>query len=245
MEQVHMQKMFVVKTGTTFPDTLRQLGDFDTWTKAAMGETALEVHTLDVENGAALPAAADCAGVVITGAHAMVTDDLPWSVAIERWIPSLLEAEVPLFGICYGHQLLARAAGGEVGFHPQGKEIGTVEVKRLGTADLDILFKQLPISFPAHVTHAQTVLTLPPGATRLAANGHEPNHAFRLGTNAWGVQFHPEYSTDIMRAYIREQADELTTAGRDVAGILESVGPTQAVSDLLTRFARLAAEEPG
>ena len=233
-----MKKMYIMKTGTTFPDTLKQWGDFDAWTRASLGETVTEIRILDVERGAPLPAVADCAGVVITGAHAMVTDNLPWSIALEKWIPSLLSAGIPLFGICYGHQLLARAAGGEVGFHPQGKEIGTVAVTRLDPALEDSLFQALPDSFPAHVTHAQTVLALPPGATHLAANCHEPNHAFRLGDMAWGVQFHPEYSTDIMRAYIRAQANELAVAGMNIDALLQAVIPTPAAEDLLKRFTR-------
>ena len=233
-----MRKIYIIKTGTTFPDTLQQWGDFDDWTRAALGETALGVRTVDVEQGASPPAIADCAGVVITGAHAMVTDDLPWSVSLERWIPALISGGVPLFGICYGHQLLARAAGGKVGFHAQGKEIGTVVVNRLEAAGRDALFRQLPACFPAHVTHAQTVLALPPGAIRLAANAYEPHHAFRIGTCAWGVQFHPEYSDAIMRTYIREQADELSAAGKDIAGLLASVGPTPAAASLLQRFVR-------
>ncbi len=240
-----MRKLYILKTGTTFPDTLMQLGDFDTWTRAALGETATEIHSLDIERGALLPAAADCAGVVITGAHAMVTDNHPWSIALEKWIPSLLSAGIPLFGICYGHQLLARAAGGEVGFHPQGKEIGTVAVNRLDAAREDRLFQGLPDSFPAHVTHAQTVLALPPGATRLAANRHEPNHAFRLGEMAWGVQFHPEYSADIMRAYIREQARELSAAGMNLEVLEQAVIPTPAAEDLPRRFARIVEEQSG
>jgi GMP synthase (glutamine-hydrolysing) len=172
----------------------------------------------------------------------MVTDDLPWSVAIERWIPSLLAAGVPFLGICYGHQLLARAAGGEVGFHPRGKEIGTVVVNCLPVAANDRLFQQLPASFAAHVTHAQTVLRLPPGALRLAANEHEPNHAFSLGESAWGVQFHPEYTPDIMRAYVREQAGELAAAGMEAERLLQAVAPTPEAGALLGRFARLVDE---
>ncbi len=238
-----MKKLYIIKTGTTFPDTLKQLGDFDAWTRAALGETATEIHILDVEQGALPPAAEDCAGVVITGAHAMVTDNRPWSIALEKWIPSLLAAGIPLFGICYGHQLLARATGGEVGFHPQGKEIGTVAVSRLAPALDDSLFQGLPDSFPAHVTHAQTVLALPPGATRLAANRHEPNHAFRLGEMAWGVQFHPEYSTDVMRAYIHEQAGELADAGMNIEALLQAVSPTPAAENLLRKFAGIVDDQ--
>lgn len=234
-----MQWLYIIKAGTTFPDTRVKLGDFDDWTLAALGETVTQTRVLDMERGAALPAAAECAGVVLTGAHTMVTDNHPWSVALEAWIPSLLSAGTPLFGICYGHQLLARAAGGKVGMHLQGQEISTVTVKKLAIADQDILFRHLPPSFPAHATHLQTVLALPPGATCLAANSHEPNHAFRLGARAWGLQFHPEFTPDIMRAYIREQAGALTAAGMEIEQLLQAVIPTPEAGSLLREFASI------
>ena len=59
--------------------------------------------------GHPLPPPADCRAVVITGSHAMVTDNRPWSVKVANWIPMLVNYEVPFLGICYGHQLLAQA----------------------------------------------------------------------------------------------------------------------------------------
>lgn len=230
-----MKQIVILKVGTTFPATGEQFGDFDDWTRAALGD-ALPVRSVDVEHGEALPAVAQCAGVVITGSHSMVTDELPWSVATEVWLRTLLEAGTPIFGVCYGHQLLAKAAGGEVGYHPQGKEIGTVPIELLPAAQDDVIFADLPSSFLAHVTHSQTVLQLPPGATRLACNAFEPNHAYRLGEFAYGVQFHPEYSAAIMRSYIEQQADALTAAGRDVSAILDGVADTPVAASLLQRF---------
>ncbi|MFZ2633689.1 MAG: glutamine amidotransferase [Desulfosalsimonadaceae bacterium] len=197
---------------------------------------------VDAENGAALPAAEYCAGVVVTGSHAMVTDNLPWSVRMEAWIVSLLAARIPFFGICYGHQLLARAAGGQVGFHPRGAEVGTVPVHLLAGCADDPLFRSLPQSFNVHVTHEQTVLVLPSGAKCLAANTYEPHHAFRLGDWAWGVQFHPEYTADIMRSYIIEEADDIRSAGGDVAEILGAVSETPMAVETLRNFARLMEE---
>ena len=153
------------------------------------------------------------------------------------WIPSLLESRTPLFGICYGHQLLARAAGGHVGFHKCGQEIGTVAVQLLADCANDALFESLPQSFFVHVAHSQTVLRLPPGATHLAANAYEPNQAFRLGDLAWGVQFHPEYNADIMRSYIEEQAYELKSAGLDVPRLLSAVAETPIAAKTLRNFA--------
>lgn len=230
--------LYIIKTGTTFPATRKQYGDFDAWTVAALGPVAVETAVVDAEHNQPLPPARRCAGVAITGSHAMVTGELPWSVALEKWIPSLLEAHVPLVGICYGHQLLAKAMGGEVRYHPKGREIGTVEIQLLPEAADDVLFGPLPPRFDAHVSHAQSVKRLPAGAVRLAANPHEANHAFRLGDCAWGVQFHPEYDTDIMRAYIEAQANELTRGGRDVPELLRGVTETPQAVEMLRNFAR-------
>ena len=105
------KRMFIIKTGTTYPALMERLGDFDRWTAEAMGGIEADVVVVDAENGAVLPLIEDCAGVVITGSPAMVTDQMPWSVQLEKWLKVLLRARVPVFGICYGHQLLAQAAG--------------------------------------------------------------------------------------------------------------------------------------
>lgn len=230
--------VFILKVGSTFPATAAAFGDFDDWTRAALGDDSLRVVSVDVEHGADLPALADCAGVIITGSHAMVTDRLPWSLAVEQWLPALIEAEVPLLGVCYGHQLLAQAMGGEVGFHSRGKEVGTKAIELLPACAADPLFRHLPMTLLAHTTHAQTVVSLPPGAVHLAANLHEPHHAFRLGACAWGVQFHPEYTPEIMRAYIEAQAKALTDAGQDLATLLREVAPTPFAADILVQFGR-------
>lgn len=235
-----MKVLYIVKVGTTFPATAKRFGDFDRWTREALGESSIELRVVDVEHGAALPPAEECAGAVITGSHAMVTDNLPWSLRTERWITSLLRSEVPIFGICYGHQLLARAAGGEVGYHPHGQEIGTVQIELLDAAADDVVFGSLPRRLLAHATHTQTVLRLPPGAVHLATNDFEPNHAFRIGRCAWGVQFHPEYNAAIMRSYIDEQAEKLGARGIDTAALRSRVADTPESLASVRSFARYA-----
>lgn len=238
-----MRILYVVKVGTTFPATAKRLGDFDKWTMSSLGAPRVPTAVVDAEHGARLPAAKECAGVVITGSHAMVTDELPWSVAVERWISGLLDAEVPIFGICYGHQLLAKAAGGQVDFHPKGQEIGTVPIDTRPSAADDRLFRALPASFLAHTTHSQSVLRLPDRAVHLAGNGFEPNHAFRLGSSAWGVQFHPEYDGEVMRAYIDEQSGRLTERGVRVDELRGGVEETPEALETIRGFARYVDEQ--
>jgi len=238
----NMKKLNIIKIGTTFPALAHNYGDFDRWTMQRLGTGDIECCVLDVEHGAPLPAPEECAGVVITGSHSMVTDNLSWSTQLEQWLPLLIEAEVPLLGICYGHQLLARALGGEVGYHPAGKEIGTVAIRLLPEAVNDPLLQFLPQSFPAHATHSQSALKLPPGSVRLAESEHEFNHAFRIGKCAWGVQFHPEFNAAIMRSYIEHQEKDLTTTGMDIAKILGTVEETPVAAEVLACFARIAMQ---
>ena len=237
-----MKKLYIIKVGTTFPTIAKQVGDFDKWTAAALCSVDVETAIVDAEHGVSLPNPDECAGVVITGSHSMVTDNLPWSSKIEGWIPLLLEADTPLFGICYGHQLLARAARGLVDFHPHGREVGTVSVYKLPDCADDLLFRSLPQSFLVHVTHSQTVLSLPTGAICLASNAYEPNQAFRLGNWAWGVQFHPEYNAEIMRSYIEEQKYELELIGMDVPRLLSAVAETPVAAEILRSFGGIVKE---
>ncbi len=237
-----MKKLYIIKVGSTFPATKKLFGDFDQWTVNTLGPINIDLEIVDAEHGVPLPKIAECAGVVITGSHAMVTANMPWSVRLEKWIRSLLDERIPVFGICYGHQLLAKAAGGLVDFHPRGREIGTVCVNLLPGCSADPVFRALPKSFLVHVSHSQTVLRLPKAAVRLAANTHEPNHAFRLGECAWGVQFHPEYDAGIMRSYIREQAYELESAGIEVSRLLDGVSETPTAAQILRTFGSLVVE---
>lgn len=234
-----MKELYIIKVGTTFPATRERYGDFDTWTLRTIGDAGVDVRVVDAEHGVPLPAAADCAGVIVTGSHSMVTDDMPWSVKLEAWIPLLLEAGVPFLGICYGHQLLARSAGGEVGFHPLGIEAGTVKINLLPDCVEDPLFRSLPQRFTVHASHSQTILRLPSEAVRLAEGDFESNHAIRIGGYAWGVQFHPEYSTSVMRSYIAELSGELTSAGRDIGMLTGAVGETPFSAQVLGNFARV------
>ena len=98
----------------------------------------------------------------------------------------------------------------------------------------------LPARFPVQATHLQSVLRPPPGATVLARNPHDACHAYRWGTQAWGVQFHPEFATGHMRGYIRARADALAREGRCSARMAREVAAAPHARRVLRRFVRQA-----
>ena len=88
-----MKKIFIIKAGSTFPETAAKYGDFEDLTKRGLATNKdVEILTVDACQGEELPSAEDCHAAVITGAHCMVTDDLPWSLTIEAWLPDLVQA---------------------------------------------------------------------------------------------------------------------------------------------------------
>ncbi|MEZ5645365.1 MAG: glutamine amidotransferase [Burkholderiaceae bacterium] len=232
--------ILIIKTGSTHAPLRERLGDFEDWIAAGLqsGGAATVVH--DARGSGSLPAPDRLAGAVITGSHSMVSDREPWSEALLPWLQSAVRQDLPLLGICYGHQLLAHALGGEVGHHPAGVEIGTVVVNGLAAATTDPLLGTLPASFDAQAVHWQSVRRLPPGAIALARNAHDAHHAFRVGRHTWGVQFHPEFSDEAMRSYLERMENRLKDEGLDAAAISTAVRVTPEAASLLPHFARLA-----
>ncbi|OUM02870.1 glutamine amidotransferase [Variovorax sp. JS1663] len=240
MEDSSPRPLAIIKAGETFNALRETRGDFEHWVSEGLGPIGLPIVVLDPRRGDTLPPPQQISGAIVTGSHAMVSHREAWSEATGAWLAQLVAHGTPLLGICFGHQLLAHALGGEAGDHPGGPEIGTVGVELTAEAVDDPLLKALPAHFQAQVVHWQSALRLPPGAVRLAGNAFEPHQAFRVGPRAWGLQFHPEFDDEVMRDYIDRTAGELRTRGLDPAALRGRVAATTAAASLLRRFAEIA-----
>ncbi len=227
--------LLILKAGNTFPEVIRYYGDFEDWFRAKVSPPREDLVAEVFLEDATWPDYHDFAGTIVTGSHDDVTDHTPWIETLASWLREAIAKDHPVLGVCFGHQILAYAAGGEIGDHPGGQELGSVDITLTKEGREDPLFQGLPPVFPVHVNHAQTVRSMPPEARLLAYNDFEATHAFRI-RNALGVQFHPEYTEEIMRALIMEQKEHIEKTGRSVKSLLEQVTPLDYGKVILNNF---------
>jgi GMP synthase-like glutamine amidotransferase len=176
----------------------------------------------------------DYDGIAVFGGGMNVADQdrLPWLTGEIELLRDALAAGTPLIGVCLGAQLLVEAAGGEV-HRVEAPEIGWFEVERLPASDDDPVVGALPARFTAFQWHSYAC-RLPAGAVELARSPVCPQ-AFVLGGSAWGVQFHPEVTPDILEEWFDDYDSDpdAVRLGLDPeaakAEVPERIGPWNAI----------------
>jgi GMP synthase-like glutamine amidotransferase len=136
-------------------------------------------------------------------------DSIPWLEREKKLFLDAAESDVPVLGICFGGQLLARVLGGR-SFRGEQSEIGWLPVRSRDTS--------LVPEGPWFQWHFDT-FTPPPGAELIADSPVGPQ-AFAIGRSL-GLQFHPEVTTDIMDAWVKVYRHELDQEGVDPDRLLE------------------------
>ena len=129
-------------------------------------------------------------------AHAWEVDRIPALRHESVLLKEAVQADVPVFGICLGGQLLAAAVGGEVRAAAR-PEIGWLPIAPTDSAREDPVFRVLETAVGVYQWHSD-IFEPPTGASVLARSDASPNQAFRVdGARAWGIQFHPETTPDL------------------------------------------------
>ena len=149
----------------------------------------------------------ECDAWLITGSRHDAYSDLPWIQALRAWIRLAHDADVKLAGVCFGHQVIAQALGGEVVKSTKGWGLGVSVHPMLATGSwMQPGLDQIRIL----ASHQDQVALLPPGATRLAGTDFCPNFMFLQGDHIVAIQGHPEFSVEYNRALIERRRDFLS-----------------------------------
>jgi GMP synthase-like glutamine amidotransferase len=170
---------------------------------AALEDAQIDSRVVRVDLGEKLPDPNDFDLVVSLGSDQSVlsADRLEWIPREISWLREADEAGIPILGLCFGAQILAKALGGEVVRAPV-PEHGWVEVETSDPHQID--------TGPWLAWHSDTILP-PPGAEVIARTDHSP-HAIRIGPHL-GTQFHPEATIDIVRIWAaKDYSDDAPAA---------------------------------
>lgn len=173
------------------------------WTARGLPDAQLTV--INVVEGAALPDVDAFDGYVISGSDKGVYDDTPWMAPLRDFLVAARDAGKPMFGICFGHQIMADVFGGKA--------------EKVGDAEVGVRsFQAGDLTIKGHVWHQDQVTQVPPGAKIIASAEYCPVAALSYDFPAMSVQFHPEYSGEYVAEFLRRSRGEiLSEAASDAA----------------------------
>jgi GMP synthase (glutamine-hydrolysing) len=164
------------------------------------------METLELGRGEALPESlGHVAAVIMLGGPMNVYEEeaYPFLQDEDRLIKQVLKEEIPFVGICLGAQLLAKACGARVMKAAQ-KEIGWYRVNLTTEGLRDRLFRGVVSPLTVFQWHGDT-FDVPEGGKLLCRSDIVPNQAFKVGSCAYGLQFHVEASQEMVEAWMREE----------------------------------------
>ena len=169
------------------------------WLSPALPEATFA--TVGVAYGADLPKVGDFDGVVVSGSELGVYDASPWMPSLRDFLLAVREAGKPVFGICFGHQVMADTFGGRAEKAACGEVVGR-RVYGCGG-----------VAFAAHVWHQDQVTLVPPGATVTGSADYCPIGVLEYEFPGLSVQFHPEYTRSRLETLFALGRDRFISAG--------------------------------
>jgi len=221
-------KLAILETGRPPEPLADQFGSYPEMFARLLGP-AFDIETFDVENGE-LPEPAAHHAYLLTGSPAGVYDPLPWIAPLMEFIRSANGAK--MIGVCFGHQVMAQALGGEVIKSPKGWAAGlnryeVVHPQRWTNGERQI-------AIPA--SHQDQVVVQPPGTKVVARSDFTPFAALAWSDRpAISFQFHPEFSVGYAKALIEKRFDRVNDPEGALAS-LDAPNDNQAVAGWIRNF---------
>jgi GMP synthase-like glutamine amidotransferase len=177
-------------------------------------ELGFQIRILRAFNGEKVPTTVpeDICAIMPMGGHMGALDDhlAPWLPDERALLADAVKKDISIFAICLGTQLLAAATGGVVS-RAQTPEIGIYEIKSTGVSDA--IFN-LGASTIATQWHEDKVTKLPEGAVCLASSENCENQIYKMGSNTYGVQFHPEVDAAMVQIWEDHADNAYQTLGK-------------------------------
>lgn len=236
--------MFIILKAGSAPDSIRKIhGDFEDWIARKMNLLPEEYLVFETEDYQKTPADFPIKGIVITGSPLMVTDLDLQDKPLINWILEQQQKETPILGICFGHQLLNEINGGQVGYNAEGLIIGSRQIHLSLLGQEDELLGALQIKDRVYKTHSQSLKVIPPSAHLLAVDDNGIADAVKFASKTWGVQFHPEFTPEIMNSYLQAKASSAPNNSFSLSNLTNLMTDFPVNETILKRFKDICSKE--
>jgi len=181
----------------------------------------LDIRRLDEVGAPGVPADFDdVEGVISMGGPQNVGESHPWMEPELAFLRGAHQRQIPVIGVCLGHQLIGAALGGQVGPLDGGKnEWGFAKVSLNTTGQIEPMLAGIAWDSMQFQAHGQEVKQLPPDATLLASSALCKIQAFRAGLRTFGFQYHFECDRSMIDRFIMKSADSMAKAGLTAADV--------------------------
>ncbi len=188
-------KIGILQTGHSPEGLVGDFGDYGEMFVHLLGGQDFEFEIFSVVDGILPKNVIEADGWLITGSKFGAYEDLPWIPLLEDFLRQAYASGIPIVGICFGHQILAKALGGKVEKYQGGWSVGATDYS-LRDSDQTITL---------NAWHQDQVVKRPDGAEVLASSPFCENAVLIYDEKALTIQAHPEFGTDFVKGLIEKR----------------------------------------
>jgi len=201
-----MMKIGILLVGRASEDLVDEYGTYAEMLIALINteEQVFEFKTFNILDDEFPKDHLECDGWIVTGSPHGVYEDHSWIPTVSQLINNVYEANLPIFGVCFGHQLIAQALGGHVEKSEKGWGLGlhTYQVNNKPK-----YMSNLSEEVTLNICHQDQVLRPPQGATVYAKSEFCENAGFYIKDKVLTMQAHPEFLVDFTKALLAARRD--------------------------------------
>ena len=177
-------------------------GDYPDMISAMLGQDNVSIVVFDAVGGNLPSEPSECDAFIISGSRSSVYDDERWIRELEAFVRGAIEVDAPIFGICFGLQLMSQALGGSVQRAADGWGVG---VHTMGVGERRPWMDPFQHSLRLIMLHQDQIVRLPADAVLLGSSEHCENYLVQFTSHCVGVQGHPEFPAAFVRAVYDER----------------------------------------